>query len=172
MKGRRPIPSTVHALRGNPGKRPLNPEEPRPPAEIPPCPRELGAVARKEWRRISKELLAVGLVTKIDRAALMAYCVAWERWLEASEKLRVEGLVTMVTTKEKTTYPIQNPYLSIANTALAQMRSFLIEFGMTPASRSKTRSSPIIPKLVGAGGRKAAAAASVDPWEGLAADGG
>jgi P27 family predicted phage terminase small subunit len=36
-------------------------------------------------------------------------------------------------------YPIQNPYLSIANTALDHMRKFLIEFGMTPASRSKLR---------------------------------
>jgi P27 family predicted phage terminase small subunit len=36
-------------------------------------------------------------------------------------------------------YPIQNPYLGISNTALENIRRFLIEFGMSPASRSKLR---------------------------------
>ena len=30
-------------------------------------------------------------------------------------------------------YPMQNPYLAIANTAIKQMKAFLVEFGMTPS---------------------------------------
>jgi P27 family predicted phage terminase small subunit len=33
-------------------------------------------------------------------------------------------------------YPIQSPYIGIATKAIEQMRKFLSEFGMTPASRS------------------------------------
>ena len=45
-------------LTGNPGKRPLNGDEPRPEANIPECPPELGPVARAEWDRLVGELAA------------------------------------------------------------------------------------------------------------------
>ena len=34
-------------------------------------------------------------------------------------------------------YPIVSPYMSIANKAMIEMRKWLIEFGMTPSSRSR-----------------------------------
>lgn len=34
-------------------------------------------------------------------------------------------------------YPVVSPWLNIANAAMKQMRAFLIEFGMTPSSRSR-----------------------------------
>jgi P27 family predicted phage terminase small subunit len=89
--------------------------------------------AKAEWKRISQELLAIGLLTKVDRAALAAYCQAWARWCEAERNVQKYGHVV----KSPSGYPIQNPYVGIANTALDQMRKFLIEFGMTPASRSR-----------------------------------
>jgi phage terminase small subunit len=63
-------------LTGNPGKRPLNEDEPRPEAAIPGCPEELGPVARTEWNRLVGELSALRLLTHLDRAALAAYCGA------------------------------------------------------------------------------------------------
>lgn len=38
IRGRRPKPSRMKALTGNPGKRPLNPHEPRPEPAAPECP--------------------------------------------------------------------------------------------------------------------------------------
>ena len=35
--------------------------------------------------------------------------------------------------------PIVSPYLKISNAALDRMRQFLVEFGMTPSSRSKVK---------------------------------
>ena len=55
-----PTPTNLKLLRGNPGKRKLNANEPDPEPAIPPCPSHLDKVAKKEWRRISKELLALG----------------------------------------------------------------------------------------------------------------
>jgi P27 family predicted phage terminase small subunit len=34
-------------------------------------------------------------------------------------------------------YPMQNPWLPIANKAMRQMHSFLAEFGMTPSARAR-----------------------------------
>jgi P27 family predicted phage terminase small subunit len=79
-------------------------------------------------------LSASGLLTSGDRAALAAYCSAWSRWVTAEERIQISGLVIIAS---KSGYPIPNPFVGIANTALDQMRKFLIEFGMTPASRSR-----------------------------------
>jgi P27 family predicted phage terminase small subunit len=130
-------------LAGNPGHRPLNENEPQP-GGIPQCPGHLDKVARKEWRRISKELIAVGLLTEVDRAALAAYCCAWSRWVAAEERIQDHGLVV----KAPSGYPVQNPYVGIANTAMDQMRKFLVEFGLTPASRSRLHAEPRKPKAV------------------------
>jgi P27 family predicted phage terminase small subunit len=111
----------------------INRQEPEPKPEIPSCPRHIQGESRREWKRITKELGAVGLVTRVDRAAIAAYCEAYGRWTEAVSKLHEKGLLV----KAPSGYPILNPYLSIINAALDQMRKFLTEFGMTPSSRMR-----------------------------------
>jgi P27 family predicted phage terminase small subunit len=133
MAGRRPKPSALKALTGTPGHRPLNENEPKPVACIPKCPKHLDKEARAEWRRITPELLKLQILTRVDRAALSAYCMAWSRWVDSETNLRKFGAVI----KTPKGYPIQNPYLGIANTAIDIMRRFLTEFGMTPSSRSR-----------------------------------
>jgi len=129
-----PVPTALKKLRGNPGRRPLPKNEPEPEIVAPSCPKHLVGEARKEWRRMSKQLVELGLLSKIDRAALAGYCTVWGRHVEAEVELRKAGLIV----KEPTSgYPIQNPYLAIANTALKQMRAFSVEFGLTPSSRSR-----------------------------------
>lgn len=133
MAGRRPKPTALKIAEGNPGKRPLNLNEPQF-GGLPKCPGHLDKNAKAEWRRISKELAAAGLLAAADRAALAAYCQCWSRWCDAEENIQKTGTVIQ---SPKSGYPIQNPYVGIANTALDQMRKFLIEFGLTPASRSR-----------------------------------
>lgn len=135
MAGRPPKPTHLKIIQGNPGKRALNKAEPKPKAKAPPCPKHLSKEARKEWRRISKELLTLGLLTTVDRAALAAYCQAWARWVEAEEKMQEVGF-NMVEETDKG-YAHVSPWFTVANNALKQMRAFLVEFGLTPASRSR-----------------------------------
>ena len=80
MRGRKPLPSNVVRLRGNPGKRRLNDAEPKPAARMPACPACLGEVASKEWLRLGKELAELGLLTGLDRNLLAAYCQAHALW--------------------------------------------------------------------------------------------
>ena len=133
MAGRKPKPTALRELQGNPGHRPLNKREPKP-GGVPRCPSHLDDEAKKEWQRISVELVRLNLLTLVDRAALAAYCGSWSRWVNAEENLQKYGPVIK---SPKSGFPIQNSYCGIANSALDQMRKFLIEFGMSPASRSK-----------------------------------
>jgi len=133
MAGRRPKPTALKELQGNPGKRRLNANEPRP-GGIPKCPSHLDAGARREWRRISVELIALGLLTGVDTAALAAYCMAYSRWAAAEKSLQKFGPVIK---SPKSGYPIQNPFLGVANVAMDQMRKFATEFGLTPSSRTR-----------------------------------
>lgn len=134
MKSGRPSkPTALKRLAGNPGKRPLNTQEAHPELKLPSCPDHLDGEARKEWYRIGKQLVKLGLLSTIDRAALAGYCTTWGRWVEAEEALKKSGTVV----KNKDGYPILSPYLVVANHALAQMRVLLTEFGLTPASRSR-----------------------------------
>jgi len=133
--GRPRKPTALKELEGNPGKRALNRPEPKPTVRIPSCPAHLSGEAKKEWRRISKELLAVGLLTVVDRAALAGYCQAWARWVDAEKEISAPGFKTICTTDKG--YEHVNPWVQVSNSALKQMKSFLSEFGLTPASRSR-----------------------------------
>ena len=152
--GRPPKPTALRELGGNAGRRPLNTAEPRPAAKLPTPPQHLNAEARREWRRMGKILLGQGLVTEIDRPALAAYCVAYARWALAERKLNEPeedgqaegaGMVAWVRDKEgNRLYPVQSPWLAISNKAQEQMRQMLIQFGMTPSSRSKVTAVPLL----------------------------
>ena len=138
MRGRRPKPTRMKALTGNPGKRPLNPHEPRPEPTAPECPAELSAVARQEWERLTAELTKLNLITHLDRGALATYCAAYALWAEAMVQIQKYG--TMV--KPPSGYPMQSPYIGLANRQAELMMRISSEFGFTPASRSRISAPP------------------------------
>src|SRR3990172_7941136 len=109
-----------------------------PTLRLPPCPSHIQGEARKEWRRTGRKLLDCGLVTEIDGAALALYCQAWARWVEAEANLVRFGVVI----KSPSGFPIQSPYLAIANKAMDQMAKLLTEFGMSPSSRTRVAVAP------------------------------
>jgi P27 family predicted phage terminase small subunit len=131
--GRRPKPTAQRELEGNRGHRALNKNEPKF-LGSPTCPKHLNKGARAEWKRISADLSASGLLTTVDRAALGAYCAVYSRWVDAEESIAKFGLVIK---SPKSGFPIANPYVGIANTSLEQMRRWAVEFGMTPSARSR-----------------------------------
>lgn len=140
VRGPKPKPTQFKVLHGNPGKRPLNEREPQPESVVPDCPEHLDAEAQREWARISVELHAMGVIAKVDRAALAAYCTAWGRWVKAEGALAKSGEILK---SKKTEEYYQNPYLAVANRAMKQMKEFLVEFGMTPSSRTRLQVGPM-----------------------------
>ena len=59
-RGRKPTPTALKVLEGNPGKRKLNDNEPRPEKKAPSCPKWLEPEAKKEWRRLAKKMEQMG----------------------------------------------------------------------------------------------------------------
>jgi P27 family predicted phage terminase small subunit len=141
MRGRKPTPTALRILRGNPGKRRLPEDEPKPPVEIPDPPDHLDEVARKEWIRITGLLSQLRLISQLDMAGIAAYCVAFSRWADAERKVAKHGIIVMSPDKK---FPMKSPYLCVAESAMQEMRKLLGEFGLTPTSRSRLH-VPIIP---------------------------
>lgn len=146
--GRRPKPTAVRKLHGNAGKRALNEAEPIAPPGDPEMPKDLPKAAAAEWKRILPELRALGVLSTIDRAALAAYCHAYARWFEAERQIRRVGIVVRepvlhsgVVLKGIVRLK-KNPAVTVSEAAMKIMKSFLIEFGMTPAARSRLATNP------------------------------
>jgi P27 family predicted phage terminase small subunit len=144
--GRRPSPTALKVLRGNPGKRPLNVDEPTIPAADPSFdtpPRELAddLVAAAEWTRVAPLLRRVGLVSATERAALTALCQQWSRYLAAHQQVMTLGMC-IETTKS---VPIPNPYLLVADRALHHCQRLWSELGLTPSGRARASKLPTPP---------------------------
>ncbi len=137
MTGRPPTPTVLKRLAGT-NRKDRTRNEPKPQIVRPACPPELVGVARKEWGRIAKQLAALSLLTVVDRTALAAYCVAYAQWIGANEALAKpveEGGGMIIYTQNG--YPLLSPHWTASQQAAKAVLSFLREFGMTPASRSR-----------------------------------
>lgn len=137
MRGRKPTPTALRLLRGNPRKRPVNAAEPKPAALVDAAPPAwLPAAGKREWSRVAPMLARLGVLTETDAAALAAYCEAWVTWRQATAAMRKGGLVAERQTDAGPVL-LTSPYVKIAHDAMNQMRAFLIEFGMTPSARAR-----------------------------------
>src|ERR1700690_3621432 len=92
MRGRKPKPTHLKLITGNPGHRPLNDAEPCAPAAIPSAPRFMNKDARREYRRLGPVLRDAGVLTNLDGPAFALYCCALARVAEAEHRLAVEGM--------------------------------------------------------------------------------
>lgn len=132
-RGPAPIPTAVKLMSGNPGKRPLNRNEPKPEQAAPTCPAWLSERGRAEWQRIVPELSALGLLTRVDRAALICYVEAVADLQDATELLAKEGKVAVA----QSGYKMPHPACTLKRQAMQAIRNFAAEFGLSPASRSR-----------------------------------
>jgi P27 family predicted phage terminase small subunit len=145
-KGPKPKPIKLRLLEGNRGRRKIPGNIPTPPAELPDPPSHLDDYALEEWHRVSDGLYVLGILCKIDRSALAAYCASYSRWRKAEEGL-VEiakgpkskgGLIIRTISGNY----IQNPLIGISNKAASDMVRYAAEFGMTPSARARLAIDP------------------------------
>jgi P27 family predicted phage terminase small subunit len=139
MRGRKPKPTALKLLHGNPGHRPLNAHEPKPSCAVPDCPEHLDSVARMEWERIVPELESLGLVAHVYRAAIAGYCQAYSRWQAAEAEIATEGLTTM---NLKTGCVRAHPAVAIAKEHMRLVKEFAVEFGLTASSMGRMKVEP------------------------------
>lgn len=133
QRGRKPKPTAIKILEGNPGKRKLNAYEPTPEQTAPQCPDWLCDEAKEEWKRLADKMEQMGILTEVDMAAFAGYCQSYARWKEAEEFISRHGAIV----KTPSGYWQQIPQVSIAQQYLKDMQKFAEQFGLTPASRSR-----------------------------------
>ncbi len=141
--GRKPKPTALKLLRGNPGKRKLNAHEPKPSEASLDPPEWLCDVARETWNRLAPLLANAGLLTEADVQTLARYCDMTARWHAARkwyERMEREegGLGFPITDKDGKvrcyqTWPETTEYHRLAK-AMLQIEQ---EFGFTPSARSR-----------------------------------
>lgn len=122
MRGRKPVPTELRLLRGNPGHRPINQLEPKPSKGVGSRPAWLALEAKREWTRIVPELERIGVLTTVDRGAVAAYCQLWAEFVAAT----AEGDWR----KMKQAAPL--------------VKAAAAELGITPSSRSRVH-VPVAP---------------------------
>ncbi len=143
MRGRKPKPSGLKLVTGTDRADRRNPEEPKPQPACPDPPGHLKGEARAEWDRVCVQLVTLGILSQIDRAALAAYCQAYGRWIQAEtalDRMADRDAVTQgLMIKTQGGNAIQNPLVGTANKAMSDMIRYAAEFGMTPSARSRIR---------------------------------
>jgi phage terminase small subunit len=87
MAGRRPKPRLLKLITGNPGKRPLRPDEPEPIVGWPTKP-PLGRIASAEWDRLARQLESEHRLTTADDSSLTGAALAWEAITKLRRKQR------------------------------------------------------------------------------------
>lgn len=141
--GRKMLPSNLKIIAGTERPSRVNHDEPRPEVKIPTPPSVLDKEGKKEWRRVARQLFALGILTDIDRAALAAYCNQYSVWYKAMRALRAMAVNDQLTDglmiRTAGGNAIQNPLLGIANKASDRMVAYASEFGMTPSSRTRVK---------------------------------
>lgn len=133
LRGPIPQPTALKIMRGNPGKRLINKNEPAPEEFTADPPAHLDEDAVQEWNRLVPILKRMRVLTEADYIALANLCQAYSTMTQAQKQLKKAGLLY----KTQSGYIQQSPLLSIVNASAETVMKHLREFGLTPASRSR-----------------------------------
>lgn len=149
MRGRKPKPTWLKVVAGNPGKRPLNVDEPMPAGNLVDPPEWMTEAQKAGWQYAIANA-PPGLLKRLDLSVLSVWVVAQDLHRDAAEKVAKYGAVIKA---PNTGVPIQSPYVAVLNKQAALMMKAAAEMGFTPSSRSRVRTE----KQAGSG----------NPFEGL-----
>lgn len=136
MPSPKPLPSHLKLINGRGNGRDSGGRVVKPTpgfVRLPPtAPDWLDGEARQMWDDVVAELSRLKLLKPIDAGALAAYCVTWQRFVEASAIVARTGLVI-----DGDKGPVKNPAVLIVETASKELRAWSAEFGLTPSAESR-----------------------------------
>lgn len=96
----------------------------------------IDAVAKKEWRRIVKELNKIEIIGNLDYANLAGYCNAYANYIKVTEQLADQDYCMERHTRTGSIL-VKNPLIGIQKEYADEMRKFAALCGMTIDSRLK-----------------------------------
>lgn len=138
--GRIPNPTQLKVLSGNPGKRPIRTDEPKPVAASVDPPPHLNGEALAEWKRLAPELSRLGLLTVADRPFLVVFVEAWAAYRVAAGILAEQG--PLVKSARDDGQYVKNPAAQVARDQADIMLRYGSRFGLSPADRVRLAVTP------------------------------
>lgn len=130
-------PTVLKVLKGTVRPSRENKHEPQMPAGAPDCPEHLDDDAKREWFRVVPSLVGASILTRVDHAALAAYCQNFSRWIAAEQEIAKAG-ITFIGDNGMIR---RHPAVGIAHDAMMAIKAFACEYGLTPVSRARV--SPV-----------------------------
>ncbi len=128
------VPTKLKLLRGTDQPCRMNDMEPEPSLEI--TKPKLSKKASKKWDEIVKVLQDCKVMTTADQDVLAKYCEAWVMWRFCTDEVVREPVII-----DDKGCPTLNPYHKIQNQYFVQMLAGARELGLTPASRTKVKTT-------------------------------
>lgn len=146
-KGRKPHPTAMKRLNGNPGKRPLPQDEPRASVGEPACPDYIrdDAVAWGKWCDLVVVLDELELLTTADGEVLSQYCRTYSALQKAIADIDKHGL-TVESVTEKGIAIKRNPADASRWAAEALLAKLEPELGLTASGRTKLKTRKKAPE--------------------------
>lgn len=133
ITGRRPKPTLLKMIAGNPGGRKLNDREPKPVGDLKDPPAHFDDELREIWSYAIQHAPA-GLLKMIDSSVLETWCTAHALHRRAVAEVRKFGILMKA---PNTQLPIQSPWVPIVNKQAFIMLRAVDHLGFSPASRSR-----------------------------------
>ena len=129
-RGPKPKPTALRVLEGNPGRLPINPDQPVPSGEAE-CPEHLSNDARAVWGQIVAAM-PPGFYTPADAPLLAAFAESWATHKAAAEGLRRDRDLfgARLVHDERA-----SAYVRIMAEAARTMASLATRLGLSPADR-------------------------------------
>lgn len=144
-----PKPFLQVVREGNPGRRPIDPGVVLPPADLAepdwmeyfPAVREKNVqdanrrareVARREWRLVAPVLKARSGLADVDESVLRDYCICVARIHQCERELSLHGLMQLGQRGWQ-----KNGATTIVGQYRTQLRAYIGELGLSPASRRR-----------------------------------
>lgn len=94
-------------------------------------------VAKKEYKRISEELVKHKLLTNLDVTTLASYCIAYANYVKVIEELEGQDLIIEQTNKAGFTNRVPNPLIQLQIKYSDEMKKLSSELGLTFNARMK-----------------------------------
>jgi len=137
MPGRKPKPTHLKIVTGNPGKRPLNKQEPTFASDLPVAPSYLSDRAKEIFNVLRDRLANMGYATAshTEKLALLAGVLA--RVEECSAIIEKQGMTHDVTNSLGFSNEKIRPEVAILVVAERRAQSLLSDFGLDPINSTK-----------------------------------
>jgi P27 family predicted phage terminase small subunit len=135
VRGRKPKPTYLKLITGNPGGRPLNLDEPEPDGDLRDPPAWFSPRQRILWDQTIRAA-PPGLLRVLDSTLLEVYIVAKSLHEKAAMNIEKYGAIVKVPDARG---HMASPYMRVLNQQALLMTKCISEMGFSPSSRTRVK---------------------------------